>query len=87
MKNYNNQVLSINVLYFSSLAQKAGKDSETVQTTSGDLVTLYAKLSAKYDFDLPQDKVAIAINHEFGDWDDAILSGDTVAFIPPVAGG
>ena len=83
MKNYNNQVLSINVLYFSSLAQKAGKDSETVQTTSGDLATLYAK----YDFDLPQDKVAIAINHEFGDWNDAISSGDMVAFIPPVAGG
>lgn len=87
MKNYNNQVLSIKVLYFSSLAQKVGKDSETVQTTSGDLATLYAKLSATYDFDLPQDKVAIAINHEFGDWDDAISSGDMVAFIPPVAGG
>jgi len=36
---------------------------------------------------VPQDKVAIAINHEFGDWNDAISSGDMVAFIPPVAGG
>lgn len=86
----NNQTLdtiSLTVLYFASLAEQAGKDSETVQTDSDDLAAIYNELSAKYGFDLPQDKVAVAINHEFGSWGDSVSLGDTIAFIPPVAGG
>ncbi len=86
----NNQTLdtiSLTVLYFASLAEQAGKDSETVQTDSDDLAAIYNELSAQYGFDLPQDKVAVAINHEFGSWGDSVSLGDTIAFIPPVAGG
>jgi molybdopterin converting factor small subunit len=29
----------------------------------------------------------VAINAEFGDWAQPLAEGDTVVFIPPVAGG
>lgn len=89
MKNNNQSfdTISLTVLYFASLAEQAGTDSEIVQVDSDDLVVIYKELSIKYSFDLPQNKVSVAINHEFGSWDDSVLSGDTIAFIPPVAGG
>lgn len=79
--------IKITVLYFASLAQKAKIDEEimTVQTT--DLSTLYQLLSDKYQFELTQDKLFVAVNHEFSDWNQKIATGDVVAFIPPVAGG
>lgn len=77
----------ITVLYFASLAERAKTDSETLDVTTCEVVAIYEQLSAKYGFDLPQDKVAVAINHEFASWQDVITSGDVLAFIPPVAGG
>jgi molybdopterin converting factor small subunit len=29
----------------------------------------------------------VAVNAEFGDWSQPLAHGDTVVFIPPVAGG
>ncbi|MGH8205684.1 MAG: MoaD/ThiS family protein [Steroidobacteraceae bacterium] len=29
----------------------------------------------------------VAINDEFGDWRESLSEGDTIAFLPPVAGG
>jgi molybdopterin converting factor small subunit len=29
----------------------------------------------------------VAVNAEFGDWSQPLGAGDTVVFIPPVAGG
>lgn len=83
--------IKITVLYFASLAQMAKIDEEimTIQTTkqTADLSQLYQSLKDKYQFTLTQDKLAVAINHEFVDWNTQIHNGDVVAFIPPVAGG
>ena len=71
--------IKITVLYFASLAQKAKIDEE--------IMTLYQLLSDKYQFELTQDKLSVAVNHEFSDWNQKIATDDVVAFIPPVAGG
>ncbi len=70
----------IDVLYFASLAEQAGKDEERLSFDGDSLVALY-------NFRLAQHKIAVAINHEITDWDTPIQQGDIVAFIPPVAGG
>lgn len=77
----------ITVLYFANLAEQAKTDSETLDVTTCGVMAIYEQLSAKYGFDLTQDKVAVAINHEFASWQDTVVSGDVLAFIPPVAGG
>lgn len=77
----------IDVLYFASLAEQAGKDEERLSFDGDSLVALYQQLTECYNFRLAQHKIAVAINHEITDWDTPIQQGDIVAFIPPVAGG
>lgn len=77
----------IEVLYFASLAEQAGKDEERLSFDGDSLVALYQQLTERYNFRLAQHKIAVAINHEITDWDTPIQQGDIVAFIPPVAGG
>ncbi|OOR91087.1 molybdopterin converting factor subunit 1 [Moraxella caviae] len=79
--------LRISVLYFASLAQAAQTDEEVLTVPSDDLGEIYDVLSAKYGFDLPKDKLAVAINHHFVTWQTKVQANDVVAFIPPVAGG
>ena len=77
----------IDVLYFASLAEQAGKDEERLSFDGDSLVALYQQLTERYNFRLAQNKIAVAINHEITDWDTPIQQGVIVAFIPPVAGG
>ncbi len=79
--------LTIQVLYFASLAEQANKDDETLDTTDSTPCELYQSLQAKYQFGLSMDKIAVAINHQIADWHTPLGNKDIVAFIPPVAGG
>lgn len=84
--NTSNNV-NISVLYFASLADKAGIDEEMMAVASDDLIQIYHMLSDKYHFDLSKDKLSVAVNHHFVDWQTKVREGDIIAFIPPVAGG
>ena len=44
-------------------------------------------LPIKGPFTLGPESLRVAVNAEFGDWSQPIASGDSVVFIPPVAGG
>ncbi len=76
----------ITVLYFASLRDAAGIDSEAVDH-DGDLRALYLALQAKYGFALPLERLRVAMNGAFARWDDVPGGGAEVAFIPPVSGG
>ena len=77
---------AITVLYFASLRDAAGIDSETLDH-DGDLRALYLRLQAKYGFVLPVDRLRVAMNGAFVRWDDVPGESAEVAFIPPVSGG
>ncbi|WP_410473124.1 molybdopterin converting factor subunit 1 [Faucicola mancuniensis] len=78
---------NLEILYFASLAEQAGKDEEKFSFDGDNLPELYQTLSEQYGFSLAQAKLAVAINHEITDWNAPIHDGDIIAFIPPVAGG
>ncbi len=78
---------NITVLYFASLAETANKDNEVICPTSTHLKEIYAHLKTQYGFELDSSQLAVAINHELCSWETPIATGDTIAFIPPVAGG
>lgn len=80
--------MSINVLYFASLADEANCNEEkiTVQQSTS-LIELYEQLSQKHRFSRPQAQLRVAINDYFAKWTDQIHDGDSVVFITPVAGG
>ena len=80
--------MRITVLYFASLADKAQQGQQQLDLEDNlSLSELYAQLKQQHGFELDTAKVRVAINDEFASWDDAINDGDTIAFIPPVAGG
>jgi sulfur-carrier protein len=76
----------INVLYFASLRDAAGIDSETI-AHDGDLRALYLTLQMKHGFALPLERLRVAMNGAFARWDDVPGEGAEIAFIPPVSGG
>ena len=83
-----NTLKPITILYFASLAEQAGCDSETLSIDANTTLTeLYATLKAKHNFEQSPSQLRIAINDNFCDWQREIQAGDSIAFIPPVAGG
>jgi len=77
---------SIRIEYFAILREHAGLEAETIATEVATAADLYAELERRHEF--PQlSSIKVAINDEFGDWDSAVHDGDSVVFIPPVAGG
>ena len=79
-------MINIDIAYFEIMREHAGLSQESLQTTAGTPTQLFAELAAKYGF--PQlETVKVAINDEFGDWETELRDGDSVVFIPPVAGG
>ena len=80
--------MTINVLYFASLADEANCQQETVSVEqSTSLTELYEQLSQKHRFSRPQAELRVAVNDYFAKWTDQIYDGDSVVFITPVAGG
>ena len=80
--------MRITVLYFASLADKAQQGQQQLDLADKlSLSELYAQLKQQHGFELDTSKVRVAINDEFASWNDVINDGDTIAFIPPVAGG
>ncbi len=73
--------------YYALLREQAGRQSESVDTRARTPAELYAELAARHGFRLPQSQLKVAVNSAFCDWSRALLDGDEVVFIPPVAGG
>ena len=79
--------MQINVQYFALMREQAGRAQESVQTRATTPADLFAELNARHGFSLNQDQLKVAVNAEFGTWTQMLADGDTVVFIPPVAGG
>ncbi|HEU0154229.1 MAG TPA: MoaD/ThiS family protein [Arenimonas sp.] len=78
--------MSVTVLYFASLRDAAGVDSESLPVPAS-LTALYAELRARHGFVLPAEKLRVAVDGAFAAWDTAVADGSEIAFIPPVSGG
>ena len=78
--------MSVTVLYFASLRDAAGRESEQLPMPTS-LGALYAELRARHGFALPKERLRVAVDGAFVDWDSALREGAEVAFIPPVSGG
>jgi len=77
----------INVQYYALLREQAGRSSESLVTAAVTPRDLYQELKGRYPFSLAPEMLRVAVNSEFGDWGQRLREGDSVVFIPPVAGG
>ena len=78
--------MSITVLYFASLRDAAGRETEPAERPDS-LADLYEALRARHGFALPRERLRVAVDGEFVGWDARVTDGAEVAFIPPVSGG
>ena len=80
-------MLKLRIQYYALFREQAGRSEESIETQAATPAALYAELQAKYPFRLAPEQLKVAINADFGDWSAPLEDGDTVVFIPPVAGG
>ena len=78
--------MSVTVLYFASLRDAAGVASENLGVPSS-LPALYDELRARHGFPLAREKLRVALDGAFVDWNATVADGAEIAFIPPVSGG
>ncbi len=77
----------ISVQYYALLREQAGRSGESLHTTAATARELYHELKRRHPFTLPPQLLRVAVNAEFAEWSAPLADGDTVVFIPPVAGG
>ncbi|MDQ8186353.1 MoaD/ThiS family protein [Pelagicoccus sp. SDUM812002] len=80
-------MVTYNIQYFALLREQRGLDAETVESSAATAEELYAELATRHGFTLPTTALKVAINDDFSKWQAPLSSGDTIVFIPPVAGG
>ena len=78
--------MSVTVLYFASLRERAGSDAE-VLPLCGTPAALYEGLRVRHGFAFAQRELRVAVNGTLVPWGHSLAAGDEVAFIPPVSGG
>lgn len=78
---------TLRVQYYAILREQAGRNEETLDTTAATPAELYDELRRRHPFQLTSAQLKVALNSEFSDWHTPLRHGDTVVFIPPVAGG
>jgi molybdopterin-guanine dinucleotide biosynthesis protein A len=79
--------MQLKIQYYALMREQAGRSDETLQTAASTPADLYAELKARYGFTLSREQLKVAVNSEFASWSRRRAAGDSVVFIPPVAGG
>ena len=77
----------LSVRYFAILRDQRGVSHETIESSADTPAALYDQLARTYGLTLGRERLRVAVNDAFTDWDTALAANDTVVFIPPVAGG
>jgi molybdopterin synthase sulfur carrier subunit len=79
--------MNYSLLYFASLADRAGCAGESRDSNAHTPRELYAQVAAAHGFTLAVDRLRVAVNGAFVGWDHALADRDEVVFLPPVSGG
>ena len=79
--------VTLTLLYFASLRERAGVPSESLSTEAADLAGLYEEIQARHGIAWPREHLRVAVDGEFARWQEPLRAGSEVAFIAPVSGG
>ncbi len=82
-----NAPITLQVQYFAALRDQAGRSEETLTTQAQTPRALFEELRALRGLQLRAEQLRVAINEDFAEWNQPLAAGDTVVFLPPVAGG
>lgn len=77
----------ITILYFGQLRQAAGLAEDQVQSAATTPRELLAEQATMRGFSYHESSLRFARNEAFCPADATLADGDTIAFMPPMAGG
>ena len=78
---------TIKVKYYASLREQANQSEEKIETDAVTAKDLYEQLKIKYEFNMTDCQLKVAVNNSFSEMNYELKAGDELVFIPPVAGG
>ena len=78
---------TLSIRYFAILREQRGLAGEQLATSAATPRALYEELKEQHGFTLPAESVRAAVDGEFVSHDLPLKDGQSVVFIPPVAGG
>jgi len=79
--------MKLRIVYYAALREQRGLSEEPLDTEATTPAALYEELRARHALRLQPDQLRAAVNDAFVAWDAPLREGDTIVFIPPVAGG
>jgi molybdopterin converting factor subunit 1 len=79
--------MTYKLLYFASLADRAGRAEELRDTNARNPRDLYDEVAREHAFAFAPEHVRVAVNGAMVGWEHALADGDEVVFLPPVSGG
>lgn len=79
--------MQIRISYFAALREERGLSEEVIVSEAKTARTLFFELKKMHSFQLSELEVRVAINSKIASWDTPLNEGDSILFIPPVAGG
>ena len=77
----------LDIQYYAIFREQRGQSEEKIETNTETAEALYKELAEQHNFSMPLESLKVVINEEFCEWDSILNDGDTIVFIPPVAGG
>ncbi len=77
----------LNVKYFGVLRDRSGCDEERIRSEARTPAQLYGNLRERHSIAIEPGELQVAVNDRLSSWDTELKPDDTVAFLPPVAGG
>jgi len=77
----------VTLKYFAMLRDHTKKSEEEIEGTFSNAHELFELICSNYQVKLDKSQFKVAINECYEDFNTVLENGDTVAFIPPVAGG
>ncbi|MBY0529723.1 MAG: MoaD/ThiS family protein [Rhabdochlamydiaceae bacterium] len=75
------------IVYYALLRQQRGLAEERVSSNAQTARDLYIELKELHQFQLAESQLQVAVNAEIVPWQTSLKDGDSILFIPPVAGG
>ncbi|HET6545507.1 MAG TPA: MoaD/ThiS family protein [Rhodanobacteraceae bacterium] len=79
--------MNFRLLYFASLADRAGCAEERIDSPATTPRELHAELNRRHAPGFGTRCLRVAVNGALVDWNHALAEGDEVVFLPPVSGG
>ncbi|HEY4302558.1 MAG TPA: molybdopterin converting factor subunit 1 [Candidatus Didemnitutus sp.] len=77
----------LHLQFFARLREEAGCSALELETCAPTPAALYEELQRTRGLRVPRGVIRVAVNARYATMETPLRGGDTVVFIPPVAGG